>query len=272
MTRLAAVLGSPIGHSKSPKLHGYWLRKYNIDGHYVPLHVDPENLENMLNILPQIGFQGVNITIPHKESVLKFSDEITQSAKAIGAANTLTFQNGKIKADNTDGYGFIQNIHQMAPDWNFAGNIALVLGAGGAARAVIWSLLQSGVDNIILSNRTQSRAEDLQNLFGSKIIVAEWSNIEKYVDQIDLLVNTTSLGMIGQPDLKFDLQKINQNVLVTDIIYTPLQTQLLKDAKNRGCITVDGLGMLLHQAAPGFEAWFGQRPTIDSDVRTHILS
>ncbi|TBX16196.1 shikimate dehydrogenase [Nioella sediminis] len=269
---LAGVIGDPIAHSRSPRLHGHWLWRYGIDGHYVPLHVTRERLHDTLRLLPDLGFKGVNVTIPHKETVLQIADSVTDRAALIGAANTLTYTaNGKLQADNTDGVGFMENIRQYTPGWSASEGPALVLGAGGAARAVVSALLSDGCPHVFLVNRTRARAEALQDHFGAKVHVADWTRIPNVLDEVALLVNTTSLGMVGKQPLHIDLDRLNPATVVNDIVYTPLRTELLEEAAARGCHTVDGLGMLLHQAAPGFERWFGVKPEVDDDLRAVVL-
>ena len=269
---LAGVIGSPIAHSKSPQLHRHWLKTYGISGHYIPMDVSNDNLENVLRTLPQMGFVGVNITIPYKEKVMDIADLVTDRAILIGAANTLIFRkDGKIHADNTDGYGFIENLKAGAPQWNPRSGPAAVLGAGGAARAVISSLLEAGVPEIKLSNRTRVRADKLKQDFGSRIRVYEWVQAGNMMDDADLLVNTTSLGMIGKSELRVPLDGLRSSTIVTDLVYAPLKTKLLATAEEYGCVTVDGLGMLLHQAVPAFERWFGRRPKVDRATRAAAL-
>ncbi len=269
---LAGVIGSPIAHSKSPQLHRHWLKTYGIPGHYIPMDVSADNLENVLRTLPTMGFVGVNITIPHKEAVMEIADLITDRAILIGAANTLIFRkDGKIHADNTDGYGFIENLKAGAPSWNPRSGPAAVLGAGGAARAVMSSLLEAGVPEILLSNRTRVRAEVLQKEFGSRVRVFDWLQAGNMVDDAALLVNTTSLGMIGKPELRVPLDGLHATTVVTDLVYAPLKTKLLATAEEAGCVAVDGLGMLLHQAVPAFERWFGRRPDVDRATRAAAL-
>ncbi|MEO0862145.1 MAG: shikimate dehydrogenase [Pseudomonadota bacterium] len=270
MTRLAGVIGDPISHSRSPRLHGHWLRRYGIDGHYIPLHVRPDDLEQTLHLLPRLGFSGINVTIPHKEAVYRLATTRTDRAMAVEAANTLTFQDGHIHADNTDGVGFLSNLSQGHPTWNWSGR-ALILGAGGAARGIISALIEAGLSQITVSNRTQSKAQALADLFPANVSVHPWESIEDALSGHDLLVNTTALGMAGQPPLDLSLQGLDPACLVTDIIYTPLETPLLRAARARGNPVVDGLGMLLHQAVPGFETWFGRRPEVDDDLRGVML-
>jgi shikimate dehydrogenase len=266
---LAGVIGAPVGHSRSPRLHGTWLRDYGIAGHYVPLHVEAGDLERVLRVMPRMGFVGANVTIPHKEAALALADEVTDMAARIGAVNTLTFKDGRILADNTDGYGFMANLRQGAPDWRADAGPALVLGAGGAARAVIVALQDAGVPEIRLTNRTRARAEELAAEFGCA--VQDWEKRAEGLGDLGLLVNTTALGMEGQAPLEMPLDGLPAGALVTDIVYTPLDTPLLCDARARGLQAVDGLGMLLHQAVPGFERWFGRRPEVTDSLRAAVL-
>lgn len=269
---LAGVIGSPVAHSKSPVLHGHWLKTFGIPGFYIPMDVTAENLADVLRALPKAGFVGVNVTVPHKVAVLEIADLVTDRATLIGAANTLIFRkDGKIHADNTDGYGFIENLRQNAPHWNPAAGPAAVLGAGGAARAVIASLLDVGVPEIMISNRTRIRAESLQHDFGHRLRVVDWVQAGNMLEDAATVVNTTSLGMVGKPELRVPLDGLQKGALVTDLVYAPLQTRLLRVAHDMGCVTVDGLGMLLHQAVPGFERWFGQRPVVDAATRAAVL-
>ncbi|WP_187428476.1 Shikimate dehydrogenase (NADP(+)) [Roseobacter fucihabitans] len=269
---LAGVIGAPIAHSKSPLLHGHWLKKYGIKGFYIPMEVASTDLRNVLTTLPKAGFVGVNVTIPHKEAVFEIADVISDHARLIGAANTLVFsEDGKIHADNTDGYGFLENLKTGAPNWDPSLGPAVVLGAGGAARAVIMSLLDAGVPQIMLTNRTHARAEQLEGDFGNRVKSVPWEQAGDVLDAANLLVNTTSLGMVGKPELAVSLDRLEPSTVVTDLVYTPLQTLLLTAADQKGCVTVDGLGMLLHQAVPGFERWFGHRPVVDADTRAAVL-
>ena len=269
---LAGVIGHPVAHSRSPALHGYWLKRYGLPGHYIPMAVEPQDLERVLRTLPDMGFVGANITLPHKEAILSIADVITDRAALIGAANTLIFRkDGKIHADNTDGSGFIANLRQNAPCWDPTAGPAAVLGAGGAARAVVAALIEVGAPEIRLVNRTRPRAESLRQDFGAKVLVYDWTHVGEMIEDCATLVNTTSLGMTGKADLTLNLDRLNQGCLVTDIVYTPLKTQLLIEAEDRGNTVVDGLGMLLHQAVPGFERWFGTRPTVDEETRKAVL-
>lgn len=269
---LAGVIGCPVGHSRSPLLHGTWLRHYGIAGHYVPLHVEAADLADVLRALPRMGFVGANVTIPHKEAALALADTVSDVAARIGAANTLSFDaEGRCHADNTDGYGFMANLAQNAPGWRADVAPALLLGAGGAARAIIVALLDTGCPEIRLSNRTAARAEALAAEFGPRVMVVEWDKRAQGLGDLGLLANTTSLGMAGQPALEMPLEGISAGALVTDIVYTPLQTDLLARARARGLRVVDGLGMLLHQAVPGFARWFGQRPEVTEELRAAVL-
>ncbi|WP_371155999.1 shikimate dehydrogenase [Jannaschia sp. 2305UL9-9] len=270
MTILAGVIGDPISHSRSPRLHGHWLRRYGIDGHYVPLHVTPDDLSRTLDLLPRLGFAGINVTLPHKEAVFAAADEVTDRARAVGAANTLTFREGRILADNTDGYGFVANIDQVVPDRDRTAP-AMILGAGGAARGVIAALMAEGTGAITLTNRTRARAEALAAEFGKAVTVVDWASAQDSMANHGLLVNTTSLGMSGQPALDLDLGGLSVDAVVTDIVYTPLETPLLERARARGNPVVDGLGMLLHQAVPGFSTWFGRVPDVDDALRKAVL-
>lgn len=269
---LAGVIGAPIAHSKSPRLHRHWLERYGIAGYYVPLHVTQDDLADVLAALPKMGFVGVNVTIPHKEKILGLADLVSDRAALIGAANTLIFRaDGKVHADNTDGVGFIENLRQGAPNWDAAAGPAAVLGAGGAARAVVAALAEQGVREIRVSNRTRSRAEALRAEFGPKIVVYDWVQAGNMIDGAATVINTTSLGMVGKAEFRVPLDALSAEAVVSDLVYTPLETNFLKQARERGCIAVDGLGMLLHQAAPGFERWFGRRPDVDDAARAVLL-
>jgi shikimate dehydrogenase len=270
---VAAVLGHPINHSKSPKLHNYWLSLFDIDGHYIPLDIDPRNFENSIRALGGLGFVGANVTIPYKEKILKIADKISDRAAIIGAANTLTFlPDGRIYADNTDGYGFLQNIKSKYKDWSASEGISVVFGAGGASRAILGALLEDGSNEVILANRTRSRADQLRSDFGAKIKVVDWMKVQNYLSDASTVINATSLGMDGQAELPIPLNGLKKNTLVTDIVYTPLKTSFLEHAAKRGCRTVDGLGMLIHQAIPGFERWFGVKPDVSENLRELLIS
>ncbi|WP_304190482.1 shikimate dehydrogenase [Lentibacter algarum] len=269
---LAGVIGSPIAHSKSPALHTHWLKTLGIAGHYIPIDVAQEDLEHIVKTLPKMGFVGVNVTVPYKEKVMDFADLVTDRAALIGSANTLIFRkDGKIHADNTDSYGFIQNLRQKAPDWNPKAGPAAILGAGGAARAVIAALVEVGVSEILISNRTKARAEKLKADFGKRLRVVDWVQAGNMLEEAATVINTTSLGMVGKPPLRVPLDGLQKGTLVTDLVYAPLMTHLLNEANEAGCVTVDGLGMLLHQAVPAFERWFGVRPQVTDETRAAVL-
>lgn len=267
MIPLAAVLGDPIKHSRSPRLHGHWLARYGIAGHYVPLHVRADDLAETLKLLPRLAFVGCNVTLPHKEAVLAMAARATPVARRIGAANTLTFGPDGFEADNTDAHGFTWNILDVAPDW--APRRVALVGAGGASRAVIVALQDRGAQEIRITNRSADRAQALAAEFGLQVV--DWADRAAMLAGCDTLVNGTSLGMTGQPPLDLPLEVLPREALVTDLIYTPLETPLLAAARARGNRVVDGLGMLLHQAAPGFARWFGRVPVIDAELRAAVL-
>jgi len=269
----AGVMGWPIAHSKSPVVHTYWLSKYNIAGSYERLEVAPDDLSSSLKELAENGFIGVNLTVPHKERALEFMDEVLEPAKKIGAVNTVfVSKSGKLTGTNTDAYGFMENLRLGAPGYSATSGPAAVLGAGGAARAICVALLDAGVPNIRLINRTRDKAQALEAHLGGKIEVCNWDDKEKAASDATLLVNTTTLGMTGQPSLAFDISSLTENCTVNDIVYAPLETELLANAKARGLKCVDGLGMLLFQAQPGFEKWFGYKPEVTEELRRHVLS
>jgi len=271
--KLAGVIGWPVSHSKSPRLHGFWLNKYDIDGTYVPLAIEPENFDEAVHGLKLAGFKRTNVTVPHKEAGIRLAYVVKDRALKIGAANTLVFQSdGSILADNTDGYGFYENLIQGAPNWKADAGPAVVLGAGGAARAIIVALAEAGVPEIRLTNRTRLRADKLANELDAPITVVEWSEREEALAGCNLLTNTTTLGMTGQNLLEIDLFDMPKAALVNDIVYAPLMTNLLEKAHAHGCDVVDGIGMLLHQARPGFNAWFGTDPVVDQELRDFVLA
>jgi shikimate dehydrogenase len=269
---LAGVVGWPIGHSRSPRLHGHWLKRYGIEGYYIPIGLKPQDFEAGMRALPKLGFRGVNVTIPYKELVLSMASSVSDRASLIGAANTIVFRpDGTIRADNTDGYGFIMSLRQSAPFWTPSAGPALVLGAGGAARAVVQSLLAEGVPEVRLANRTRARSEMLRDQFGAKVTTVDWNRAGEAAAGALTIVNTTSLGMVGQPELNIRLDMAPRAALVTDIVYQPLITPFLRQAMDLGLTVVDGLGMLLHQAVPGFELWFDHRPEVDEELRAAVL-
>lgn len=269
---LAGVVGRPIGHSRSPRLHRHWLRRHGIAGDYVAMEIAEEDLAEVLTVLPKAGFRGVNVTIPHKLAALSLADEATERAERIGAANLLVFEGGRILADNTDGEGFLNALRQGAPGWRPAAGPATVLGAGGAARAVIWSLLDAGVPEVLLTNRTRATAEALGEEFGERLRVVDWTAAGNAIEAGALVVNTTSLGMTGKPELRVPLDGLRPGQAVMDLVYAPLETRLLREARTAGATAVDGLGMLLHQAVPAFARWFGVTPEVDGDLRAAVLS
>ena len=269
---LAGVIGNPIAHSKSPKLHNYWLSKYKINGFYIPFSVTTENLETSIKSLMALGFSGVNVTIPHKTNVLSFADSITDRASLIGAANTLYFsKSGKIHADNTDGYGFIQNIIDEIPDYDFYDKTALIYGAGGSARAIASALLSTGVKEVGITNRTRSKAQIISENLGAKVSVVDWRSAPDTITKVDIIINATSMGMVGQPDFSQPISRAKKTALVVDIVYNPLVTELIKEAKKLKLKTVGGIGMLINQAVPGFEHWFQKKPQIDEKIRRFIV-
>lgn len=269
---LAGVIGSPIAHSKSPALHMHWLKSLGIAGHYIPMDIAQDDLADVIKMLPKMGFVGVNVTVPYKETVMELADLVTDRAALIGSANTLIFRkDGKIHADNTDGYGFLQNLRQKAPEWNPKAGPTVILGAGGAARAVIAALNEAGVPEILITNRTKQRAEKLKKDFGKRLRVVDWVQAGNILEEATTVVNTTSLGMMGKPPLRVPLDGLQKGALVTDLVYAPLRTHLLNEAEKAGCVTVDGLGMLLHQAVPAFERWFGVRPDVTDETRAAVL-
>jgi len=268
----AGVIGWPIDHSLSPYLHGFWLDQYHIDGEYLPFAVEPENLEIYLRSLADTGRRGTNVTLPHKQATLGIVDHADENARRIGAVNTVVVQeDGRLLGSNTDGFGFLENIKEHQPSWQASDGPAVVLGAGGAARAILVALKDEGAPEIRLFNRTKSRAEELAIELDGAIDVYDWQDRADLLSEAKILINTTSLGMTGQAALEIDLAKLPESALVTDIVYTPLETLLLKNAKARGNAAVDGLGMLLHQARPGFAAWFGIEPEVTTALRDHIL-
>ncbi|MFC5358429.1 shikimate dehydrogenase [Azospirillum himalayense] len=269
---LAGVMGWPIGHSRSPRLHGYWLEQYGIDGAYVPLAVPPDRIEQAIRALPALGFRGCNVTVPHKEAAYRTVDRLDTTAKRMGAVNTIVVgEDGSLEGRNTDGFGFIENLRSGAPGWNAADGPALVIGAGGAARAVVASLLDEGAPRVWLVNRTRARADELAADIGGAIETADWVSRETLLEGAALVVNTTTQGMAGQPPLELDLRALPGSAVVTDIVYTPLMTQLLTAAQARGNRVVDGVGMLLHQARPGFAAWFGREPAVTEGLKAAVL-
>ena len=269
---LAGVIGHPISHSKSPKLHNYWLKKYEINGFYVPFSVTTEKLKSSIKGLVDLGFKGVNVTIPHKTNVLTYVDSVTDRASLIGAANTLYFsKSGKIHADNTDGYGFIQSIIDEIPDFDFYDKTALIYGAGGSSRAIASALISSGIKEVGITNRTRSKAQIISENLGAKVSVVDWRKAPETLGGVDMIINATSMGMVGQQEFSQPISRAKKTALVVDIVYNPLLTDLLKEAKKLNLKTVGGIGMLINQAVPGFEHWFQKTPVIDDDIRKVLV-
>ncbi|HEY3911173.1 MAG TPA: shikimate dehydrogenase [Stellaceae bacterium] len=275
-TRLAGIMGWPVAHSRSPLLHGFWLDRAGIDGAYLPLPVRPESIGTALRALPVLGFLGCNLTIPHKLAALDVADRVDPLARRIGAANTIVVAaDGSLEASNSDVYGFRENLRERAPDWDPQAGPAVVLGAGGSARAVVTALAEAGVSVVRLVNRTRRRAESLVSdlaLTGTRISVHDWQEASAIQEGAGLLVNTTSLGMAGAPALEIDLSALPRTAPVVDLVYVPLETGLLAAARRLRHPVVDGLGMLLHQGRPGFEAWFGAEARVTSELRAAIAA
>ncbi len=275
-TLLAGIMGWPVAHSRSPALHNFWLDEHRIDGVYVPLPVRPERLAQALRALPALGFRGCNLTLPHKQAALSIVDRVDPLARRIGAINTVVAgADGSLEGRNTDAYGFRENLRDSVPDWNPAAGPATVLGAGGASRAVVAALIEAGVAEIRLVNRTLARAERVAEEVAappSRMSIHPWHGRDAALQDAGLLVNTTSLGMTGEPELEIDLSRLPLTAVVVDIVYVPLETALLAAARRRGLRTVDGLGMLLHQGRPGFEAWFGTAVQATRNLRAAVLT
>jgi shikimate dehydrogenase len=272
-TRLAGVLGWPVAHSRSPRLHNYWLAQYGINGAYLPLPVRAEHFAEAVKGLVRLGFAGANVTVPHKEAAFALCDRADDSATKAGAANTLVFApSGEIHGSNTDGFGFIEALRAGAAGFDAKAGPAVVLGAGGSARAVVQALNEAGAPEIRLVNRTPERAEHLAAALGGPIRRLAWAEAARALEGAALLVNTTMLGMKGQPPLDLDLAALPKGAAVNDIVYVPLETTLLRLARARGNPAVDGLGMLLHQARAGFRAWFGRDPEVTPELRRHVAA
>jgi shikimate dehydrogenase len=267
--RAVCVIAWPVGHSRSPLIHGYWLKHYGIDGAYRMEAVPPERFAQFVLNLEANGYIGANVSLPHKEAALALA-AADERARAIGAANTLWLENGALKCTNTDAEGFIANLDASAPGWDRNPGSVVVLGAGGSARAVLYGLIERGAGRIYVVNRTRERAEALRQRFGPAIEPADWSDVGRLLTDAGLLINTTSLGMVGQTPLDIDLSPLPANALVVDNVYAPLETALLAVAHRRNLRAIDGLGMLLHQAVRGFELWFGVRPEVTPELRSLI--
>jgi shikimate dehydrogenase len=268
---LAGLMGWPVMHSRSPKLHNYWFETHGLAGTYVPLGIEPGKLEAALHALAPLGFAGCNLTIPHKETALAFVDEVDAMARRMGASSCIVVRrDGSLLATNNDGYGFIEGILEADPGWRADAGPIVVIGAGGGSRAVVYSLAERGAREIRLFNRTFGRAEALAQEFGGPIKAMPWDERHAALDGAAMVVNTTSQGMVGQPALELDLNKLPTRALVADIVYIPRETPLLAAARSRGNRTVNGLGMLLHQARPAWKAWFGIEPTVTPELRALI--
>jgi shikimate dehydrogenase len=268
----AFVCGHPIAHSRSPMIHGHWLKSYGIDGSYGAIDVAPADFGAFLAGLAGAGLRGGNITIPHKEAAFAAVQRRDEAAEQIGAVNTVWLEDGILWGGNTDAYGFAANLDHLAPGWAANGDVAVVLGAGGASRAIIHALKQRGFTDIRIVNRTVARAEELAGQFGDGVSAHPRAATAELLGDASLLVNTTALGMHGNEGLPADPATLPDHAIVTDIVYVPLETPLLAAARARGLKTVDGLGMLLHQAVPGFERWFGHRPEVTTELRERIVA
>lgn len=270
MTRRCFVIGHPIAHSRSPLIHGTWIAEHGLDGSYERIDVRPAELSAFIGSVRAGEFVGGNVTVPHKEAVLKLIDEPSATAKAMGAVNTIWHEGGKLHGDNTDAAGFLAHLDVCAPGWDQRAKTVLILGAGGAARAIGYGLKGRGLVRIVLVNRSSARAAELAAKLGAPVESASWEQRHRLVVEADLIVNTTALGMKGQPPLELDLSGLRPGTIVDDIVYVPLQTALLDEAERRGGVPVDGLGMLLHQAVPGFTRWFGVEPEVTPALRARL--
>jgi shikimate dehydrogenase len=270
---MAGVMGWPVMHSKSPMLHNYWFQQYGLNGTYVPLAIEPAGLGAALRALHPLGFAGCNLTIPHKQEALKIVDEVDPVGRSMGAISCVVVRpDGSLRGSNNDGYGFIENILEHAPQTRFDAGPVTVIGAGGGARAVIWGLAERGAKEIRLVNRTKARAQQIADEFKVSIKPVDWADRNLALEDANIVVNTTSQGMVGMEPLDIDLARLPKHALVTDIVYTPLETPLLKAARQRGNPTVDGLGMLLHQARPAWQAWFNLDPKVTPELRAMIAA
>jgi shikimate dehydrogenase len=269
--RAACVIGWPVEHSRSPLIHNYWLKHYGIAGEYRRELVPREEFASFVKSLPARGYVGANVTVPHKEAALALSDPDEQ-ARAVGAVNTLWFADGVLQSTNTDVEGFLENLDARVPQWERNAGDALVLGAGGAARAVIYGLLARGLKQVLVANRTPARAEAMRRTFGERVRPLPWDGIAAGLPDMALLVNTTTLGMMGQPDLVIDIARLPKHAIVADLVYVPVLTPLLLAANSRGLRTADGLGMLLHQAVRGFALWFGKEPEVTAELRALVAA
>lgn len=265
------VIGHPVSHSKSPLIHNHWIAKYGLQGEYKAIDIPAENFESDIRKLVEDGYAGFNVTVPHKQAIFALCDELDEKARDIGAVNTVAIRDGKLHGTNTDAYGFIENIRQTIPAIDFAKGLCVVLGAGGAARAVIHGLLEAGAADIVITNRTEDKAKQLCAMDDSKIMSVNWNDRSSILKKAALVVNTTSLGMTGKDPLDIDLSYLAKDAVVSDIVYAPLMTDLLIAAQDRGNQIVTGIGMLLHQARPAFEQWFGVLPVVDDELQQKVL-
>jgi shikimate dehydrogenase len=266
--KAVCVIAWPAGHSRSPLIHNYWIKQHKLDAEYRREAVPPERFADFVRDLRANGYIGANITVPHKETALKLSGP-DDRARAVGAANTLWYDAARLRSTNTDVEGFLANLDATTPGWDRGLSTAVVLGAGGGARAVVFALLAREVGRVYVINRTEARAKALQKKFGARVQVAAWEEITGLLGGAGLLVNTTTLGMVGQPPLELNL-RCPPSLVVADLVYDPLETRLLASARTRGLRTADGLGMLLHQAVRGFQLWFGVRPQVTAELRTMV--
>lgn len=271
---LTGVIGHPIAHSKSPLIHNHWIKRYRLEGRYSPVDIDPADLAGGVQDLVAQGYKGFNVTIPHKENILKLCDRLDDTARHIGAVNTVVVKNGKLYGQNTDAYGFVESIRHKYKDFKFAGGKAVVLGAGGAARAILYALIEQRVPEIVLLNRTQSKAEELKAacIKPDRVTVLDWDKRDQALKGAHMLVNTTSLGMEGQPPLDIYIDNLPKEALVVDLVYAPLQTDLICEAIKRKNPYVLGTGMLLHQARPAFKAWYGVLPNVTPELEEMIVA
>lgn len=266
------VIGHPIAHSKSPLIHNYWIKEHSLSGEYKTVDIAPDRLNEGVAELMDQGYAGFNVTVPHKIAIMDLCDELSPIAQEIGAVNTVTIKDGKLYGTNTDAYGFAQNIKESAKDWRFKDGKAVVLGAGGAANAIVYALLEENVPQIIITNRSRDKAEALRAMDPDKITIVDWEDRNSIFQDANMIVNTTALGMSGKPALEVDISTAPKSALVTDIVYAPLMTELLSSADTLGMQTITGIGMLLYQARPGFELWNGVLPDVTEDLERLVLA
>jgi shikimate dehydrogenase len=268
----AGVIGYPIKHSKSPIIHNHWIQQYGLKGEYSAIEIAPDKLKENVRRLVDEGYAGFNVTIPHKQAILELCESVDDTASAIGAVNTVIIQKGSLHGTNTDAFGFIENVHRSSFGTDFTHHPAVVLGAGGAARAVVHALIEAGARQIIIANRTIDKSKDIAKMNEDIVRVEDWGQRDKILRDVGLLVNTTALGMIGKEPLEIDLSLLPKEAVVSDIVYTPLMTDILQQAQTRGNQIVTGIGMLLHQARPAFEKWFGVLPDVSEELEKKVLS